>query len=129
VSASGSTVEQYRIEGCKRPNLPIPILHRSLAGALESAEFHQEVEMAIAEAMFRQPGHPYTGARLRAAPLPDPPAPSGDVALSGEVGAKRHFSGKSMRAISFDAIGPTSRRSPRWELHGRPDAPRYTRCG
>jgi hypothetical protein len=58
VSASGSTFEQYRIEGWKRPNLPIPILHRSQAGALESAEFHQEVEMAIAEAIFRQPGHP-----------------------------------------------------------------------
>ena len=41
--------------------------------------------MAIAEAMFRQPGHPYTGARLRAAPVPDRRAPSGDVALPGEV--------------------------------------------
>ena len=41
--------------------------------------------MATAEAIFRQPRHPYTAALLRAAPVPDPCAPSGDVALSGEV--------------------------------------------
>jgi oligopeptide/dipeptide ABC transporter ATP-binding protein len=45
----------------------------------------QLVELATAEAIFRTPRHPYTAALLRAVPVPDPYAPSGDVALAGEV--------------------------------------------
>jgi len=45
----------------------------------------QLVELATAEEIFRHPRHPYTAALLRAVPVPDPHAPSGDVALSGEV--------------------------------------------
>jgi peptide/nickel transport system ATP-binding protein len=45
----------------------------------------QLVELATAEAIFRHPRHPYTAALMRAVPVPDPHAPSGDVALAGEV--------------------------------------------
>jgi oligopeptide/dipeptide ABC transporter ATP-binding protein len=45
----------------------------------------QLVELAPAEAIFRHPRHPYTAALMRAVPVPDPQAPSGDVALAGEV--------------------------------------------
>jgi len=45
----------------------------------------QLVELATAEAIFRRPRHPYTAALMRAVPVPDPHAPSGDVALAGEV--------------------------------------------
>ena len=45
----------------------------------------QIVELASSGAVFGRPRHPYTGALMRAAPLPDPRAPSGDVALAGEV--------------------------------------------
>ena len=43
------------------------------------------VEIAAADGVFRRPRHPYTAALLRAVPVPDPHAPSRDVALSGEV--------------------------------------------
>jgi len=45
----------------------------------------QLVELAAAEAIFRHPRHPYTAALMQAVPAPDPRAPSGDVALAGEV--------------------------------------------
>ena len=45
----------------------------------------QLVELAAADAIFRRPRHPYTAALMRAVPVPDPHAPSGDVALAGEV--------------------------------------------
>jgi len=45
----------------------------------------QIVELATTEAIFAQPRHPYTAALLRAVPVPDPHAASGDVALTGEV--------------------------------------------
>lgn len=43
------------------------------------------VELAPNAAVFGRPRHPYTAALMRAAPAPDPRAPSGDVALTGEV--------------------------------------------
>src|SRR5207244_6052425 len=45
----------------------------------------QLVELASAEAIFDRPRHPYTAALMRAVPIPDPHAASGDVALAGEV--------------------------------------------
>jgi oligopeptide/dipeptide ABC transporter ATP-binding protein len=45
----------------------------------------QIVELASSAAVFGRPRHPYTAALMRAAPAPDPRAPSGDVALTGEV--------------------------------------------
>jgi peptide/nickel transport system ATP-binding protein len=45
----------------------------------------QIVELAPAGALFARPRHPYTAALIRAVPIPDPRAPSGDVALAGEV--------------------------------------------
>ena len=45
----------------------------------------QLVEQAPTAALFAQPRHPYTAALIRAVPIPDPRAPSGDVALAGEV--------------------------------------------
>jgi peptide/nickel transport system ATP-binding protein len=45
----------------------------------------QLVELAPAGSIFRRPRHPYTAALMRAVPVPDPQAPSGDVALAGEV--------------------------------------------
>jgi peptide/nickel transport system ATP-binding protein len=45
----------------------------------------QLVELAAAPALFLRPRHPYTAALIRAVPIPDPRAPSGDVALAGEV--------------------------------------------
>jgi peptide/nickel transport system ATP-binding protein len=45
----------------------------------------QIVELASSAAVFGRPRHPYTAALMRAAPAPDPRAPSGDVALAGEV--------------------------------------------
>jgi peptide/nickel transport system ATP-binding protein len=45
----------------------------------------QLVELATAPALFARPRHPYTAALIRAVPIPDPRAPSGDVALAGEV--------------------------------------------
>src|SRR2546427_4652420 len=45
----------------------------------------QSVELATTGAIFRHPRHPYTAALMRAVPAPDPHAPSGDVALAGEV--------------------------------------------
>jgi oligopeptide/dipeptide ABC transporter ATP-binding protein len=45
----------------------------------------QLVELGTAEAIFRRPRHPYTAALMRAVPVPDPLAASGDVALAGEV--------------------------------------------
>ena len=45
----------------------------------------QIVEQAPTAALFARPRHPYTAALIRAVPIPDPRAPSGDVALAGEV--------------------------------------------
>ena len=45
----------------------------------------QIVELATSAAVFAHPRHPYTAALLRSAPVPDPNATSGDVALAGEV--------------------------------------------
>jgi peptide/nickel transport system ATP-binding protein len=45
----------------------------------------QLVEQAPSAALFAHPRHPYTAALIRAVPIPDPRAPSGDVALAGEV--------------------------------------------
>jgi peptide/nickel transport system ATP-binding protein len=45
----------------------------------------QLVEQAPSTALFARPRHPYTAALIRAVPIPDPRAPSGDVALAGEV--------------------------------------------
>ena len=45
----------------------------------------QIVELATTAAIFGHPRHPYTAALMRAVPAPDPHAPSGDVALAGEV--------------------------------------------
>jgi peptide/nickel transport system ATP-binding protein len=45
----------------------------------------QIVELATSAAVFGRPRHPYTAALMRAAPVPDPRAPSGDGALAGEV--------------------------------------------
>jgi peptide/nickel transport system ATP-binding protein len=45
----------------------------------------QIVELATTVAIFGRPRHPYTAALMRAVPTPDPLAPSGDVALAGEV--------------------------------------------
>jgi peptide/nickel transport system ATP-binding protein len=45
----------------------------------------QLVELAPTAALFARPRHPYTAALIRAVPIPDPRAPSGDVALAGEV--------------------------------------------
>ena len=45
----------------------------------------QLVEQAPTAALFGRPRHPYTAALIRAVPIPDPRAPSGDVALAGEV--------------------------------------------
>ena len=45
----------------------------------------QIVELATTAAIFAHPRHPYTAALMRAVPAPDPHAPSGDVALAGEV--------------------------------------------
>ena len=43
------------------------------------------VEMAPTADLFHRPRHPYTAALMRAVPVPDPRAQSGDVALKGEV--------------------------------------------
>ena len=45
----------------------------------------QLVEQAETAALYARPRHPYTAALIRAVPIPDPRAPSGDVALAGEV--------------------------------------------
>jgi peptide/nickel transport system ATP-binding protein len=45
----------------------------------------QIVELATTAAIFGRPRHPYTAALMRAVPVPDPNAVSGDVALAGEV--------------------------------------------
>jgi peptide/nickel transport system ATP-binding protein len=45
----------------------------------------QIVELATTAAIFGRPRHPYTAALMRAVPVPDPRAASGDVALAGEV--------------------------------------------
>jgi peptide/nickel transport system ATP-binding protein len=45
----------------------------------------QLVELAPTAALFARPRHPYTAALIRAVPIPDPRAPSGDAALAGEV--------------------------------------------
>jgi peptide/nickel transport system ATP-binding protein len=45
----------------------------------------QIVELATTAAIFGRPRHPYTAALMRAVPVPDPHAASGDVALAGEV--------------------------------------------
>ena len=45
----------------------------------------QLVEQAPTAELFARPRHPYTAALIRAVPIPDPRAPSGDVALAGEV--------------------------------------------
>ena len=45
----------------------------------------QLVEQAPTAALYVRPRHPYTAALIRAVPIPDPRAPSGDVALAGEV--------------------------------------------
>ena len=45
----------------------------------------QLVEQAPTAELFAHPRHPYTAALIRAVPIPDPRAPSGDVALAGEV--------------------------------------------
>ena len=45
----------------------------------------QLVELTTTAALFARPRHPYTAALIRAVPIPDPRAPSGDVALAGEV--------------------------------------------
>jgi peptide/nickel transport system ATP-binding protein len=45
----------------------------------------QLVELATAATLFARPRHPYTAALIRAVPVPDPRARSGDVALTGEV--------------------------------------------
>jgi peptide/nickel transport system ATP-binding protein len=45
----------------------------------------QLVEAAPTAALFARPRHPYTAALIRAVPVADPRAPSGDVALAGEV--------------------------------------------
>ena len=45
----------------------------------------QLVEQAPTAALFARPRHPYTAALIRAVPIPDPRAPSGDVALAGDV--------------------------------------------
>jgi peptide/nickel transport system ATP-binding protein len=45
----------------------------------------QLVELAPAATLFARPRHPYTAALIRAVPVPDPRARSGDVALAGEV--------------------------------------------
>jgi peptide/nickel transport system ATP-binding protein len=45
----------------------------------------QLVELATAATLFARPRHPYTAALIRAVPVPDPRARSGDVALAGEV--------------------------------------------
>jgi peptide/nickel transport system ATP-binding protein len=45
----------------------------------------QIVELATTAAIFGRPRHPYTAALMRAVPVPDPDAASGDVALAGEV--------------------------------------------
>jgi len=45
----------------------------------------QIVELATSAAVFARPRHPYTAALMRAAPVPDPRTPSGDMTLAGEV--------------------------------------------
>jgi peptide/nickel transport system ATP-binding protein len=50
----------------------------------------QLVEHAPSAALFARPRHPYTAALIRAVPIPDPRAPSGDVALAGEVANPAH---------------------------------------
>jgi peptide/nickel transport system ATP-binding protein len=50
----------------------------------------QLVELAPTAALFARPRHPYTAALIRAVPIPDPRAPSGDVALAGEVANPVH---------------------------------------
>ena len=50
----------------------------------------QLVEQAPTAALFARPRHPYTAALIRAVPIPDPRAPSGDVALAGEVANPAH---------------------------------------
>jgi peptide/nickel transport system ATP-binding protein len=45
----------------------------------------QLVEVATTAAIFARPRHPYTAALMRAVPIPDPRAPSGDVTLAGDV--------------------------------------------
>jgi peptide/nickel transport system ATP-binding protein len=45
----------------------------------------QLVEQARTASLYARPRHPYTAALIRAVPIPDPRAPSGDVALTGEV--------------------------------------------
>jgi peptide/nickel transport system ATP-binding protein len=48
------------------------------------------VELAPTAALFARPRHPYTAALIRAVPIPDPRAPSSDVALAGEVANPAH---------------------------------------
>jgi peptide/nickel transport system ATP-binding protein len=50
----------------------------------------QLVEQAPTAALFARPRHPYTAALIRAVPIPDPRAPSADVALAGEVANPAH---------------------------------------
>jgi peptide/nickel transport system ATP-binding protein len=50
----------------------------------------QLVEQAPTAALYARPRHPYTAALIRAVPIPDPRAPSGDVALAGEVANPAH---------------------------------------
>ena len=45
----------------------------------------QLVEIGATADIYARPRHPYTAALMRAVPVPDPRAPSGDVALAGEV--------------------------------------------
>jgi len=45
----------------------------------------QLVELAPTAEIFERPRHPYTAALMRAVPLPDPRAATGDGALKGEV--------------------------------------------
>jgi peptide/nickel transport system ATP-binding protein len=45
----------------------------------------QLVELAPTAKLFGRPRHPYTAALMRAAPVPDPRVPVGDVVLKGEV--------------------------------------------
>ena len=68
----------------------------------------QLVELAPTDAVFRQPRHPYTAARMRAVPVPDPRIPSCDGILRGEVpkGAKSRLTTVGMLLPSALRIRP-----------------------